>query len=222
MSAAGSGFDGRDREMRCSDDAGFTLVELLIGVFLLLVAAVGFYSVMFSGTRSTDTTQSVVRISEEARLGFNRMVRDTREADSIVHASPAQYRVLIDFDGDGSYDNPNADGDYEDLTFSFNAGEKTITLNGELLIAGVEQIAGEDVFTFTSNLLQYDWSGDGVTSWQELDEAPNHGVSGVGNNNGVLDEGELPFLTNVGFAFRVEDGNRSTEFYAEAQLRNRR
>jgi prepilin-type N-terminal cleavage/methylation domain-containing protein len=152
--------------MSRSDDAGFTLVELLIGVFLLLVAAVGFYSVMFSGTRSTDTTQSVVRISEEARLGFNRMVRDTREADSIVHASPAQYRVLIDFDGDGSYDNPNADGDYEDLTFSFNAGEKTITLNGELLIAGVEQIAGEDVFTFTSNLLQYDWSGDGVTSWQ--------------------------------------------------------
>jgi hypothetical protein len=79
-----------------------------------------------------------------------------------------------------------------------------------------------DVFTYVSDRLEYDWDGDGVTTWRELDEAPTRGVIGVGNNNGVLDDAELPFVSSVGFSFDVQNGDASKTFYATAQLRNQR
>ncbi|HEX2241585.1 MAG TPA: hypothetical protein VHJ82_10665, partial [Actinomycetota bacterium] len=61
-------------------------------------------------------------------------------------------------------------------------------------------------------------------TWQEIDEAssPTHGVIGVGNNNGVLDAGELPFISSVVMNMRVVKGDASANFYARAQLRNNR
>lgn len=208
-------------------ESGFTIVELLVGIFILSTVSLGFYQVMLASTRGSETARSVVRISEEARLGLNRMVRDTREADFIAaepQPTATSFTVKINFNGDKTadgtdiYQNPNAQGDYEILTFSYDATAKTIGLNGEVLMRGVEQVDGKDVFSYSSNFLEYDSNGDGVTSWQELDVAP--GV--VGNGNGVFDIGETPYLSNVTFAFRVRSADRVSEFYAEVQLRNMR
>ncbi|MGH2702485.1 MAG: hypothetical protein ACRDJ2_12030, partial [Actinomycetota bacterium] len=122
---------------------------------------------------------------------------------------------------------PNPVGDHEDLTFEWDESSLTVKINGETLIRKVDCLrtsttCSSDVFTYSSDRLEYDWNGDGTTEWSELDEAPTHGVVGVGNNNDVLDGAELPFISNITYAFDLQDGGAESEFFTEAQLRNLR
>jgi prepilin-type N-terminal cleavage/methylation domain-containing protein len=216
------------------DDDGFTLVELMVAIAILFIAGTAFYQLLFSVAGGVRTTESVARVTDEARLGFNRMVRDTREGqeiDAVSIANPQSFNVLVDFNADGVITpapNQNANGDYEDLTYSYDAGPEQVRLNGELLMSDVECVllsgVCRPVFDYASERLEYDWNGDGLTTWQEIDEAssPTHGVIGVGNNNGVLDAGELPFISSVVINLRVVKGDSSADFYARAQLRNNR
>jgi prepilin-type N-terminal cleavage/methylation domain-containing protein len=205
-----------------SNESGFTLIEMLITFFILSIVTTVFMQAAFSGTRGSDTARSVTRVTQEARLGLNRMIRDTREATLIEDADADGYTVKIDFDSNGTYENPNSAGDTEILTYEFNSSDRQITLNGELLVNGAREIAGKDMFGYSSNFLTYDWNADGVTTVAELDDAPIHGVTGVGNNNDTLDYPELSFVSNVLFNFRVVLDDHTERFYGGAQLRNRR
>jgi prepilin-type N-terminal cleavage/methylation domain-containing protein len=221
--------------MKLHDERGFTMAEFLVVILLVSIITIGFYQVMLSGDRGSDTSRSVVNVSEEARLGFNRLVRDTREASRFECASfgtpcmtPTSYTVHVNFDGDGVPENPNEDGDFELLTFSVSGNR--ILLNGETLIKGVQCVTDPvtgscDVFRYASNSLEYDWNGNGVTSAQEINDAgPSKGVS-VGDQDDpwqIDTLSELNHITSVLFSFEVTAGDRSTVFYAEAQLRNLR
>lgn len=231
------------------NESGFTLVEVLVAITLFSILSVGFYQVMFSGVNAGDTSQNVARISEEARLGFNRMLRDTRETGGhcfdaggglcgLVTATPTSYSVEIDFDGNSVVDY----ADNEFLRFSYDAAAETITIASlnadgtvrtgpEVLVAGVEPIGTQDVFSYSSNYLQYDYNPvDGVTTWQEIDTPPT-GVNGVGDRDGCLDQAglcgannyrEMFYISSVTYAFNVAAGGRDTNFYGEASMRNRR
>jgi type II secretory pathway pseudopilin PulG len=200
------------------NEKGMTLVETMVAALLFVIIITTLYSLVFSGVRGSDTSTDVSRISEEARLGFSRLVRDAREAQFIADTpapTSTSFTVKVDFNGDG--DTVDAD---ETETFVFNPATGEVTLNGELLMEGVEQVAGKDVFSYSSNELQFDTNPvDGVATWQEVDNSP--GLAG-GNENGVLDDGELPHMTNISFTMRVNVADRSTVFIGEAQLRNAR
>lgn len=201
-----------------SDD-GFTLIETLVAISLFAIVSVSFYSVLLASIGVSKTSRDVVRISEDARLGLNRMIRDTREGQSLSNLDDASYKVAIDFDGDGissgSDENPNGNGDYEELTFEYVGSQDSITLNEEVLAAGVEPIGSEPIFSYTSNDLKYDWNSDGVTTETELDAASSHGYPAIdGSDSGLY--------TSVVFTFQVRSGERVTEFRGQAQLRNRR
>lgn len=206
--------------MRRGQD-GFTLIELLVVMGMLSLITVGFYQVMFSGARGADVTDDVVTISEEARLGLNRMVRDAREAEILVAASGTQYVIEGDYDRDGSIEPTPPPGGHpgeaERLAFVFDPAARTITLNGEVLIEGVERIGSEPVFTYMSNNLRYDSDGDGVTAPAEINAPP------IGNANNLLDlAAERSLVTSVVYTFAVRADDRLSEFHAEAQMRNRR
>jgi prepilin-type N-terminal cleavage/methylation domain-containing protein len=215
-------------------DEGFTLVELLVAVAVLLIAGVAFYQLLFAVARGTRTAENVARVTDEARLGFNRMVRDTREGQEISAVSttnPQSFTVSVDFNADGVITpapDQNANGDYEELTYSYDSSTGQVRLNGELLMDDVAcvQVAAvcQPVFDYASERLEYDWDGNGVATWLELDQAsaPAHGVIGIGNQNNALDAGELPFISSVIFNLRVVKGDSSTTFHARAQLRNNR
>ncbi len=205
-----------------NDDGGYTLIEVLIAFFLLSVVSSGFYVLLFSQQRAGNVARSIANISEETRLGFARMVRDTREGDLLVAATPTSYKVKVNFDGDSFYETPNQNGDDEILTFSYDAGAKTISVNGSVLMNGVSPIPGQDLFSYSSNNLEFDWGNDGLTTWQDLDAASSYGVTGVGSNppNNVLDA-EIPQLTTVHFAIRVSDAGRFEDFRSTSQMRNR-
>lgn len=212
-------------------EGGFSLIEVLIAMALFSIISIGFYMVLTSSTRSAGVAQSVAAVSSEARFGINRMLRETREADSVL-CSPScptstSYTVAVDYDQDGVYGTPAPDGSYEQVTFEYDPTNQRILIRAgaevETLIDGVQQIPGRDVFSYSSNRLEYDRSPspsgslDGRVSWQEVDQ-----TSGIGNTNNALDTPELGYMTNVSFAFRVVSGSRQGDFYGEAQLRNRR
>lgn len=210
---------GRAQKMR-RDESGFTLVEMLTAIAIFAAVSVSFYQVMFSVVRGSDDAQSVANVSEEARMGFNRMVRDTREGQEITAASPTSFTVRVDYENDTL--GPQM------LTFSKSGS--ALLLNGEVLMRGVDCLrqtdggpCSQDVFTYSSNQLEYDWNRDGVTTWQELDDSadPSRGVVGVGNNDDILNQ-ELSLVSNVTIAMTVDSGRASGRLIAEAQLRNRR
>lgn len=225
-------------------ESGYSLVELLVGLAIFSVIAAGFMAVMFSVARSTDATADSVRISEEARLGLNRLVRDVREAGWIDLSSTSaagphdSFTVKIDYDGDGAYANPasgTAQGSYEIVTYTYDDPGNRITLTApgtgtETLVTGVDCVRNDSgackgpVFSFTSNRLEYDWSGDGVTTVPELDQAACNGVTTLDPvcQNNTLVEKELASVTNVNVAVALTVGGRKTNYYGEAQLRNRR
>lgn len=197
-------------------DEGFTLIETLVAISLFAIVSVSFYSVLSASVGVSNTSRDVVRISEDARLGLNRMIRDTREGQLFSSLDTSSYRVRIDFDGDGNpSENPNENGDYENLEFKYVASDDSITLNNEVLAAGIEPIGAEPVFSYTSNELKYDWNGDGVTTSTELDAAPSYGYPSIDSTDSGL-------YTSVVYSFRVRSGERVTEFRSQAQLRNRR
>jgi prepilin-type N-terminal cleavage/methylation domain-containing protein len=205
-----------------AQEDGFTLIELLVVILMLSMVITGFFSVLFSGSRGAETAERTVHSAQEARAGFNRMIRDVREATIIDNAGSDAFRVQTDFDGNGAYENPNVSGDYEILTIAYDEDDRSIRLNGAVLIEDVERASGTEVFSYSSNLLSYDWNGDGVTTSEELDAAPAHGVTGVGNGDGVLNYPELSSISNVSFSFTIDNGTGETHFFGEAQLRNRR
>lgn len=218
-------------------EQGYTLVELLVVMSLFSVLMVGFFSVMMSGVRGSDTTESVVQISEEARLGFNRMVRDTREAAYLKAASLSptnSFTVHLDFDGDGT---PGEAAAGEVETFTYNPTDRTIVLTAgdagcttcesAVLMSGITPQGSQPIFDFSSNQLQFDRTDptigsvrDGVATWQEVDTPPA-GETG-GDADGVLDAPELKYLSNVSFTMTISAGDRSSALNVQAQLRNRR
>ena len=215
---------------RHHDQSGFTLVEIMVALTIFSAVTAGIFGVMISATRGSETSRRIAGVSEQARLGLNRMVRDTREGTVIDSVSDDlnTFEVHVDFDGNNvitPLPGTNSLGDFEELTYKYDPTTKTLRLNGEILVSGVECArdslgACVPAFSFGSNRLEFDTNPkDGVASWQELDQAP--ATYGVGNGDGKLNF-ELPLISNVSFALRVQDGTAKRDFYAEAQLRNQR
>ena len=201
-------------------EEGFTLIETLVTMALFALVSVGFYQVMIATVGASNTTSDLTRISEEARHGFNRILRDTREAAEIRSAAPNAYRIWVDFDGDEEVD---AD-DYELVQFEYLAGGRIelVALNEDgteaeraLLVDSVSPaLDGEGdplpVFSYSSDYLQYDTDTvDGVSSLAELTAA-------VGADRA------LDYISNVHIDFRVAVGDSSSTFTSRAQLRNKR
>ena len=221
---------------------GFTLIELLVTLSMLSLISVGFYQVLFSSSRGVDTAQNAIAVSEEARLGFNRLIRDTRESQTLINPTATSFTVSIDFDRSGGIvENPPdgpALGNFEILKFTFipsiPPGNGTITVSGvgaaaglsEVLMQGVDCVRNAlgaclDVFSYASSRLEYDGlipsvSPDGRSSAAEVEAALDP------TPDGVLDTAELRVIDIVEFALVVRIGEASETFYAEAQIRNQR
>ena len=61
-------------------EAGFTLVELIIVSALLMIVGGGLFTTFMTGQTSYLTADAYVQVQQEARRGFDNMVRELREA----------------------------------------------------------------------------------------------------------------------------------------------
>lgn len=217
------------------DESGFTLVETLVAIVLISILSVGFYQVMFSSVRGATNTQQVAQIAQEARPGLNRIIRDARAASDVITATPTSFRIWTDYDLDHLVD------DYEYMQYAYSAGQITITplavpaggaptaftgteltLTGEsaaTLVNGVGQIGTTQVFTYTSNFLSFDTNGDGEVNATEIE---NGVPDTLAPQDGQLTGVELKYVSDINIAFTVTVSTRTSNFYGQADLRNRR
>lgn len=104
---------------------GYTLVELLIVIFIMAVVAAAVYT-LFARQQKTYTTQDMVaEMQQNARAAVDMMVRDLRMAGydpnstrpsgaGIVLAEAQTIRFTCDLDGNGNTSGPN-----ENITYEF-------------------------------------------------------------------------------------------------------
>lgn len=68
--------------MRTSVQRGFGLVELMIALVLGMIVVIGALSLFATNRQASRTTEGLSRVQESARIGFEMMARDVREAGS--------------------------------------------------------------------------------------------------------------------------------------------
>lgn len=139
----------RRRKREAEGEGGFTLVEFLVAmVIMMALLGVTVTTVFMSGDLVT-TTKSATDLNEEARQAINRMARDSRQAVQIVTAvNPdgpqfdpdrlVAIRFTADYDGDGCIGGvalPTASvssclaynpGNPEDLTYCYQPDAKQL------------------------------------------------------------------------------------------------
>ena len=238
-------------------EAGFTLVEVLVGLILMAILGTFFLSVVFGANNSakarvTDDTTGAVDLNEEARLALNRMARELRQAtvisavrnpDGPSYSSTAITSVTFsaDFTGDGCIDGVAPAGttglvcgayqatNPEVLTYCWDPSTSVRqlylipgTLSGNTCqVTGAQPILAGQVtslkFSYRSNQYLWDTSGDGVTTWLELDQADPP----TGDGNATLDSNELPAIDSIVIDIGVASGSTHTQSYeTQIDLRN--
>lgn len=63
-------------------DSGFTLIEILVTVLIMLFIAIGIYGVSNVGERTYSTDMGLLELQQQARQSMNGMVRELRQNDS--------------------------------------------------------------------------------------------------------------------------------------------
>jgi type IV pilus assembly protein PilW len=115
---------------------GFTVVEVVVALGVMLVIMVGIISLFASLNRTYATQNAAAAVQQVARTGIDIMTRNIRMAGfnplnkkpiGIIEASAEKIRFLCDLDGSGSIE---ADADpREDIAFLLNRNKQLIKQN---------------------------------------------------------------------------------------------
>ena len=217
--------------IRNNDDAGFTIVEMVVAMVIMGIVASALSTTMVGSRETAETVRQVNNLNEEARLALNRIARELRQAREITavgQADPALSVTFgVDFNGSGQIESNTADP--ERLTYTYDPAQRRILLSaadtsGTLV---TQPILSGEVSSFSlsyrSSLYALDCNANGVTTWQEVDAGCPSATPAVpprGNANGVLDAGELAFIDSVVLEFSVLDGDRKQDYRTQIDLRN--
>lgn len=133
----------RLRRLR-EEQSGFTLVEMLVAMLILMAIATVSMSVIKSAGDTMKASSSSQDLNEEARQALNRVARDLRQAKTIVTAvnpdGPSfnpngivAIRAQADFDGDGCIGGTGGPGclpynaaNPEDVTYCFDPASRQL------------------------------------------------------------------------------------------------
>ncbi len=142
---------------------GFTLIEMLVSISILTVIMAGMFAFLFGASRHWNTSQNQADMTENARLGLNRMTREVKQANQITTAQTNQTTFTVNF-GSGS----------ETISYGFSAGEggepgtvwrDTSVSPGQVaLIENVDSMQ----FVYYGNDYRCDSDSDGTITYSEL------------------------------------------------------
>ena len=109
----------RTRE-HMQNDKGFTLVELMVTVFLTAIAVISIYRGYTSFSQSADAQQQVMEMQQTLRIGISRLVADIRRAGmneedeteaGFIAATSNSLEFSMDLGSGGVFKNDGVDND---------------------------------------------------------------------------------------------------------------
>lgn len=167
------------RRLQSRNDAGMTLVELLVGVALFGVLGTLLLGLGVSTARVTDETKAATEVTEEARHALERLTRELRQASKVtavdmVGDEAVAITAEIDFNGNGQIEPTSLDP--EVVTYRWDAASPSQTLTLTANVNGQPQthpvLAGR-VSDFSvqlwSSRWDYDTTAPAGTTWREID-----------------------------------------------------
>jgi type IV pilus assembly protein PilW len=131
--------------------AGFSLIELLIVMVVSTLLLAGMATFFSSQARTTTMQVLTVDTVHRARTALASMTKEIRMAGyrssgaaftGISQATAGSIRILADLNQDGSIS-----GSDEDVTYTFNGDNKSISRNGSVLAEHIDNLT----LTYTMN-----------------------------------------------------------------------
>ena len=147
------------------EDQGFSLIEMLVSISILTVIMAGMFSFLWGASKHWNTAQSSAGVTDNARLGLNRMTRELKQATNVTTAQTNQLSFRVNF-GTGA----------ETITYGFTpgyTGHPGSIWRGTSTASGQQVTLVNDVrsmqFSYYGNDYKCDTGiADGIVTWSEL------------------------------------------------------
>ena len=194
------------------EEQGFTLIEMLVSIAILTVIMAGMFSFLWGASKHWHTGQNTAEVTENARMGLNRMTRELRQASQVVTAETDRVVFDVNFGVTSetketiTYEFKLGTGDQPGSIWrstTANPGQQVILINDV-----VNDVENMQVFTYYGNDYKCD-SGlkDGTITWDELQACSSSPETKVAR-------------VDISLALKTGSENSQT-FIDQAWLRNR-
>ena len=212
------------------DDAGATLVEMLVAMVLFSVLGSVLMASFLASKTATQSARETHDLNEEARVAMNRISRELRQASAITAVSAPDGKQSItfqvDFNGNGTIDASGADP--EVLTYTFDGSRILLTANDTTGTPVTQPILSGKVSQFELDYFSSDYRRDctspkdGKSNWRELDAYTTTCTArgSAGHTPGALDATELAEIDIVTIRMRVLEGTRAQDYRTQIDMRN--
>ncbi len=223
-------------------EAGFTLVEVLISLFLFGILTTVLFAIVRNSAHTLATVRQNTDLNEEARAVMNRITRELREASVIypvdvaaplggtINPAGSTYNSVadtaidfgVDFDGNSSI-NAFA-SDPERLRYHFDYPNRRLLIE---TTSGQFPILADNVEAFKisyfSQTFGCDIDKDGTITWEEVESAPEPDCPAAAGDSDIppnLDI-ELGSINSVVIDLTVLKGSRRQDYRTQIDMRNR-
>lgn len=192
----------RIRHMKeCDSICGFTLIEILVSMSILTVVMAAIFTFLWGASSYWRTGQNTADVTENARMGLNRMTRELQQASTVLTTS--QISFLVDF-GTGA----------ETVTYGFTPGSGSDTG-----IIWRSSTSGSQNVTLVNNVdsVQFDYYGNDY----RCDLNPTDGLVTMTELQACSAD-PAPKIARVDITLNLSAGGGSQQtFVGQAWLRNR-
>lgn len=184
-----------------ADTKGFTLVEMLVSMLILSVVMSAIFAFLWSASNYWQAGQATADVTENARLGLNRMTRELKQASEITSATATEMVFKVNY-GNG----------VETVSYGFTPGSNgspgTVWRNSDI---STQTTLMENVksaqFDYYGNDYRCDANNDGEITFSELQSCSSSPSTKI---------------ARVDITLTMKSGNHPDEnFVGQAWLRNR-
>lgn len=214
-------------------DAGTTMVEVLVGIVLFAVVGSLVLAAGIATARITDTTTSGADLNEEARIAFERIARDLRDARSVTAIVPLDAGTAPGTDCDGDADvsdeftgisfsenSPSTLSVPSEVAYYWDAEDQQLILSEAIPDPQQQPILAAEVTRFCVQLWSSRWDPvptdpDRGTSWAELGAG-----AAAANDAGWWCPAQLAEVDRVTVSMTASLDGREREYETDVFLRN--
>lgn len=191
------------RSRKCFSSCGFTLIEILVSMSLLTVVMAAIFAFLWGASNYLQTGQNTADVTENARLGLNRITRELQQASTVEVADTSQVSFTVNFGA----------GD-ETVTYGFTPGT-----NGNMGTIWRSSTVGPQNVTLVNNVasVQFDYFGNDY----RCDNAPADGLVTMAELQ-VCGGSQLSQIVRVDVTLNLaSEGGSERSFVGQSWLRNR-